>query len=215
MSTAILRPELPALPETMKALPVFRGYPVPWFVAWVNGEPEFRAMDAMKFRRAVQEGLCWVCGEPFTNRRRVFVIGPMCAVNRVSAEPPCHFSCAEFSAKGCPFLSRPQMVRRGHDDLEGVTVQDGHLAHNPGVTLVWQTRVFDVFTDSKGHPLVEFGDPDNWWWYKEGRSATREEILASIDIGKDKLLEAAREDGMEMEAEEKIKWVIDHLVPRS
>lgn len=65
-----LRPELPYLPRTMRELPVDkRGYPVPWFVDWINGEPEFRAMDRRKLFRAVKENLCWVCGKPLWRAR--------------------------------------------------------------------------------------------------------------------------------------------------
>lgn len=35
----IMRPELPELPRQMRDLKMDkRGYPVPWFVDWVNGE---------------------------------------------------------------------------------------------------------------------------------------------------------------------------------
>jgi len=35
-----LRESLPSLPLAMRGLPRdHRGYPVPWFVAWVDGKP--------------------------------------------------------------------------------------------------------------------------------------------------------------------------------
>src|SRR5215831_18617572 len=106
-----LRPELPPLPRRMKALPVDRGYPVPWFVEWIDGVPDFRIMDGRKLVRAVRERLCWVCGQPLGSFL-AFTVGPMCAVNRISSEPPSHRDCAVFSAKACPFLTRPTMRRR-------------------------------------------------------------------------------------------------------
>ena len=76
------------LPLRLRKLPLDpRGYPVPWFVAWVNGEPEFRAADGRKFAQAVQHKLCWVCGEPL-GKWLAFPIGPMCAITRTTAEPP-------------------------------------------------------------------------------------------------------------------------------
>jgi hypothetical protein len=52
------------LPVRMRHLFVDeRGYVVPWFVAWVDGKPEFRAMDPDKFRAAITRKLCWVCGQ--------------------------------------------------------------------------------------------------------------------------------------------------------
>jgi hypothetical protein len=50
------------MPARMRDLPLDeRGYPVPWFVAWVDGKPEFRAMDRHKFVTAIREKRCWVC----------------------------------------------------------------------------------------------------------------------------------------------------------
>ena len=103
------------MPPRVAVLPVNKaGYPVPWFVdrdADVNGQPDFRYADPRKLDRAIAYSLCWVCGQ----RRGVhasFVIGPMCSVNRVSAEPPCHLDCAIYSARACPFVANRKMVRR-------------------------------------------------------------------------------------------------------
>ena len=89
------------------------GYPVPWFVATINGQPDFRVIRTDGIQIALKRGLCWVCGVPFLRQEdRAFTIGPMCAVNRVSAEPPSHRDCAVYSAMACPFLATPNMVRR-------------------------------------------------------------------------------------------------------
>src|ERR1700746_1024652 len=100
-----LRPDMPELPYRMKKLPVDkRGFPIPWFVAWVNGEPEFRAITRDKFLQAAHRQLCWICGHPIRRHEEgVFVIGPMCAVTRTSGEPPSHEDCAKFAAVACPF----------------------------------------------------------------------------------------------------------------
>src|SRR4051812_13821199 len=103
--------QLPPMPPSIAALPRdHRGYPVPWFVAWSEGRPIFPAADPQKLVRAIRERRCWVCGDLLT-RYLAFVVGPMCTVNRVSAEPPSHLKCAEFSTRACPFLTRPKMKR--------------------------------------------------------------------------------------------------------
>src|SRR5437764_29347 len=110
MTTSVLHPNLPALPSRLKLLPVDeRGFPVPWFVAWIDGKPDFRVVDQRKMAIAVSEKRCWVCGD-FLGRYMAFVIGPMCAVNRVSSEPPSHRECAEFSVRACPFLTKPKVA---------------------------------------------------------------------------------------------------------
>jgi hypothetical protein len=107
-----LRKGLPPLPPRMRALPISdKGYPVPAFVEWIDGKPDFRVMRADFRLKCVRNNLCWQCGERLSNRL-AFVIGPMCAVNRVSSEPPSHRDCALFAASACPFLTLPHAQRR-------------------------------------------------------------------------------------------------------
>lgn len=176
-----LREDLPPLPDRIAALPVAEnGYPVPWFVAWDKGKPVFPAADGEKLRRAVKEKLCWVCGEPLTVRK-AFVIGPMCAVNRISAEPPCHVECAVFSVRACPFLTRPHAKRR---EVEGSRPPAGIMIYrNPGASAVWETVNHLVEHLGRGKVLFKIGDPLAVTWWAEGRAATRDEVLASIDSG--------------------------------
>lgn len=181
--TQTLRPELEAVPTRMKSLRIARGYPVPWFVSWINGEPEFRAADGAKFVRAVKDKLCWVCGEHL-GRNMTFVAGPMCGINRTSAEPPCHLECAQWSARNCPFLSRPNMVRR-ENDLPEESGSFGGVAikRNPGVTLLWTCRDYSLFGDRMGGVLIHMGDPTATEWWAEGKPATREQVIASVAGG--------------------------------
>jgi len=47
--------DLVTMPNRIRRLPVHRGYPVPWFVEWVLGVPEFRVMSGARFREAIQQ----------------------------------------------------------------------------------------------------------------------------------------------------------------
>jgi hypothetical protein len=194
MST--LRTDLPPLPDRIKALPVCpqRLVPVPWFVVWIDGRPEFRVADADKRRLAVLNGLCWVCGQSL-GRYQTFVLGPMCAVNRVSAEPPCHLDCAEFSVKACPFLSKPRMVRRENDLPENTSCDGEMIRRNPGATALWTTRSFRVVSDGKGGTLFQVGDPVSVSWWACGRQATAEEVAASVESGLPLLRQMAQAQG--------------------
>lgn len=192
------------LPESMRLLPRDeRGYPVPWFVPFVEGKPEFRAMDAQKFATALRGNLCWVCGTKM-GTTKAFVAGPMCGINRTSAELPCHLACAIWSAKNCPFLTNPRQVRREDDVL---TVQNMRekaaglaIARNPGVVMIWITRSFEVFNDGHGKPLIHMGEPDSVLWFACGREATRAEVQESIDTGLPILEAAARTEHGGLEA---------------
>lgn len=208
----ILRPNLPPLPDRMRGLAVHRGYPVPFFVAWVNGEPDFRVMDGRRWNECVKFSKCWLCGGPL-GRFQTFVSGPMCGVNRTSAEPPSHVDCAEFSVKACPFLSMPKMERRegglpeGHRDPAGVMIR-----RNPGVSLLWTTRKWKLFDDGNGRPLFDMGDPTQVQWFAEGRSATRAEVVASVESGLP-ALQAMCEGADDLAALERMRERFMALVP--
>jgi hypothetical protein len=182
------------------------GHPVPWFVAWIDRKPDFRVVKPGAIAEALRgRGLCWTCGVPFQRQEdRAFVIGPMCAVNRVSAEPGSHLDCAVFSATHCPFLTTPQMVRRERRMPAGATRPAGEMIRrNPGVALVWVTgyRSWGTFSDGRGGTLVDVGEPKRVLWFARGREATRDEVLASIDSGLPILREAAEADGPDAVAE--------------
>lgn len=174
--------------------PDARNMVVPWFVAWIDGKPDFRVIGTGKFERAVRDRLCWICGGRLT-RHGAFVIGPMCAVNRTTAEPPCHTECAIYAATHCPFLTTPRMRRRETRKPEGVIDPAGvAIRRNPGVALVWITREWALFPDGSGGMLIEVGEPSETLWFAEGRPATREEVEASITTGLPILQEMAEGD---------------------
>lgn len=191
-----LRSDLPPLPPRIAALPVDeRGYPVPFFVSWIKGKPEFRAADARKLVVCVKLKLCWVCGQPL-GRFKCFPIGPMCAVNRNTAEPPSHLECALWSVKGCPFLSKPRMVRREDEftashknEVAGVMIE-----RNPGVTCLWTALSYERRRDGQGGILFTVGEPVSVTWWREGREATRAEVLHAICTGMPALLELCHDE---------------------
>ena len=103
-----MRASLPALPKSMGVLPLDeRGYPIPWFVAWYDGKPDFRVVDVKKMKRALSEHLCWICGGHIDDAF-VFVRGAAPVSNRIALEPPSHRACAEFAVRACPFMLLPK-----------------------------------------------------------------------------------------------------------
>lgn len=202
-----LKPGLETPPPRIARLPVARGYPVPWFVAWVDGQPEFRAMDPEKLVRAVREKLCWVCGDKL-GVHMTFVLGPMCGINRTSAEPPCHLECARYSAKNCPFLSKPHMVRREDEVTELGSHAGVMLKRNPGVTLLWTTRGYRTYRDGNRGYLFQVGDPEGVEWWAEGKPAVRAQVVASVESGLPLIEEIARqEEGALKELERRKAWL--------
>jgi hypothetical protein len=183
------------MPTRMATLPRERGYVVPWFVERLpDGHYDFRIMDSRKLARAVERRLCWLCGHGMPNAM-TFVLGPMCAINRTSSEPPCHLACAEYAVQACPFLTQQEVRRRTTGLPDGLIEAAGiPIDRQPGVALLWTTRRYQVYpvrhrpggqgqSDVGGGVLFELGDPLAVSWWREGRPATRAEVLASIDSG--------------------------------
>jgi hypothetical protein len=180
------------LPDSIKNLPRDkRGYPVPYFASEVDGEADFVHADPVKFRKALKENRCWICGGHL-GRLKTFVLGPMCCVTRTTSEPPCHRECAEFAVKGCPFLSKP-MAKRSEN--EGKNPGGIMIKRNPGVAALWGTMSYEVF--QANGILLEVGDPVALTFWSEGRPATRDEVTESITSGSPALAELAHAEGPE------------------
>lgn len=187
--TNVIR-KLVDLPDSMKFLPKDkRGYPVPKFVAWIDGEPDFRIVANGWFKRCVEENLCWLCGCKL-GRKKWFVIGPMCCITHGTTEPPSHHLCAEFAAKNCPFLTKP-LAKRREDGLPDDTYMVGApILRNPGVVCIWETTSYRVMRVPGGY-MIHVGPPENASFWREGRLATRIEVMDSVNSGMDILIDQA------------------------
>lgn len=175
-----------------------RGYPVPWFVPYLDGQPEFRAIDPRSPAHADKHRLCWVCGQKLGGVL-AFVLGPMCAITRTNPEPPSHPECARFAATACPFLTRPMAKRRDPSDVKGGYEPPAGIGimRNPGCCGVWLTRSYRTERQRDGGLLFKIGTPIRVEWYAEGREATAAEVNESIRTGLPILEGMATEDGPE------------------
>jgi hypothetical protein len=214
------------IPVRMRGLPRdHRGFPVPWFVAWLRdgkpvnpgfGEPDFRIVDTAKLASAVRARRCWVCGHPL-GRFMTFVLGPMCAVNRINSEPPSHRDCAHFTAMACPFLSRPRMRRNYKDKPETREPAGVMIERNPGAVCLWTTTSYKLQhldgKDAVGNAgvLFEVGEPERVEWYAEGKIATRPQVDAAILSGLPILRGVAQRQGPDAVAA--LPGFIDRLQP--
>jgi hypothetical protein len=159
------RPELHPIPARMRGRPIdHRGYPVPWFVTekTADGLWDFTVVDKRRRDEAIRRRVCWVSGEPL-GRYVAFVLGPMCTINRVSSDPPVIPEIAEWSARVCPFLSRP-LARRPHFTGQGST-PGLMVPDNPGLCAVWTTK--DYYCGRDG--LFALGDPEVVSWWQRGQ----------------------------------------------
>jgi len=204
------------VPDRIARLPRdVRGYPIPFFVEWQDGKPLFPVMDPDKMLACMKRSLCWICGETLGSYK-AFAIGPMCTVNRISAEPPQHVDCAKFAAQNCPFMTMPLAKRSVHDDTyKGLPVKKPGgimIERNPGVTAIWVTKTFTIIRDG-GHPLWRLGPATSLQFWARGRAATRKEVDHAIGTGLPILQKQARLDGSEAarELEKQIATTADLL----
>jgi hypothetical protein len=190
------------IPDRLRGFPLSReGYPIPWFVPFVDGQPEFRAMDGEKFRSAIKNRRCWLCGGAL-GKFLTFPIGPMCVITRTTAEPPSHLGCAEYAVRVCPFLTQPRMRRNEQDMPEGSEMPGIGIRRNPGVTVLWTCLDYRLFNDGRGNILFKVGEPKHVERWAEGRAASSEELLASLDSGYPLLVDEAEKDGSVGELEQ-------------
>jgi hypothetical protein len=92
------------IPDFLSHLKTFNGLPVPFTQVWIDGKPDFRAVDPAKTMQCVQEKLCAICGRRL-GKKSCFIGGPLSKNNRLFTDPPMHRQCAEVAAHTCPFVS--------------------------------------------------------------------------------------------------------------
>ena len=141
----------------------------------------------------------------------------MCVVNLVSAEPPSHYDCAAYSAKACPFLVHPSMVRRERHLPEG-TVEPGGvmIRRNPGVValVVGKYNHGSVEPTPTG-PIFRLPAHPLWVeWYAHGRTATRAEALESITTGLPILIDQCDGDPLALAELDQMHSEAMRLVPQ-
>ena len=185
------------MPPRMRARPLTpKGFPELYFAARINGQVDLRVADAAKWVDCVKHQRCWLCGGRL-GKFLSWPIGPMCAITRVSSEPPSHTDCAIYAMQACPFLTRPHMRRREAGMPEDLPEAPGvMLTHNPGAAALWTSTHYSVFEAGNGK-LIALGEPESVNWWTEGRRATGREVREAIARGLPRLVEMARQEGPE------------------
>jgi len=102
---------------------------------------------------------------------------------------------------------------------ENTTCPGVQIKRNPGVTLLWTTREFLPFRESmRGDTdgiLFKLGRHESHQWFCEGRTATRNEVTASIDVGYPILMKMARRGGPgDVEMLERMRSEFDQYLPK-
>jgi hypothetical protein len=94
-----------SIPTHLAHLAISSGFPVPYFVKWIDGKPDFRVMDHAKVVECVDKRLCGICGKRL-GEFGFFIGGPVSKETMLFADPAMHESCAKFGILICPFLNK-------------------------------------------------------------------------------------------------------------
>lgn len=200
------------IPPKIVALPRDEhGRPVPFFVTWVNGKPDFRIVNGMRVAECYLTRVCFICGQKL-GTYLAFVLGPMSVTNMISAEPPSHYDCALYAVKACPFLANPRKEYRDGDLPDDRRLEDRQLvlkdvpmvAENPGVTAIWVAKTYRPLIRDQ-HVLCQLDEPVRVEWYKEGRTASREEVAGALQLGAGRVFELAGDQYSTVEFEANLR----------
>lgn len=94
------------IPQKMRHLPLWRGFPITHVTMINNGEPDFRTLHAGRVLQCMKTRCCGICGDDIeTTEWCAFIGGEKSMSNRVFVDPAMHRDCAYYAAQVCPFLA--------------------------------------------------------------------------------------------------------------
>lgn len=164
------------MPSRIASLPRDRrGLPIPHTVAWVDGAPDFRVIDPIKWDRAVCFRRCGICGDVL-GHKVAFVGGPGSIGNRLFTDLPMHRDCAIYALRTCPFLAAPKFsyAKRPPSDTRTIEVVSEQRPDTFGLGI---TRGFKPVR-LRGGEVVLMADPFlsvEWWRLGEPVTDTKSE----------------------------------------
>jgi len=134
-----------------------RGYPVPYFVPWINGKPDFRMISKQCLLECVERKLCGICGKKL-HEYQYFITGPIGLSNGTHSDPPAHRDCCEYSLQVCPHLHFEKADRndRGNEYKEAVQLnKSGILTKSPELYLIKADK-FKLVHIPGGETIIKF-----------------------------------------------------------
>lgn len=142
------------IPDFLSHLPIDtrRGYPIPFFVPIINGEPNWNYQDADHYKQCLEKNLCAICGKKNNKREWWTISGPLGLKNRVSSEAPCHERCARYALAVCPYMISDRVERKSDDAL---ALPGVHIIEHPKEYYLVKIDKIKTFVEQK-HTLYKF-----------------------------------------------------------
>ncbi len=145
-----------------------RGYPIPYFVKWYNGKPDFRVADGAKQFVCAKRRVCWVCGSKL-DHHVAFIGGPIsCTQSYAFSDGPMHRECAEYALIVCPYLAIPASKYRDANLPDCVELPPGALEEKPERFGLLVTTSYVAAHHGDGLVFVANSFTELTWW-KEGK----------------------------------------------
>jgi hypothetical protein len=157
------------IPEHLKHLPVYRGFPVPYFVPRGHKEGEFlfKFADKQRILNCVRYHKCCICFKPLFRKRYYFVSGPKGLANHVDSHPPMHEECARYSLEVCPHLFF-EKAERTTDDSDGGA--DFQIREKPKEFFLVKADKYDLFLPDGKTPVISYRPVEfTKFIYKDGK----------------------------------------------
>lgn len=143
------------IPSFLSHLKTDRGYPIPYFAAFVDGRVDFRMMDAKRQRVCMAYRKCAVCSKPL-DEIAYLITGPLGLSNRVSSDTWMHKACAEFSLSACPHLAYLKHERREGDMPSSTFESPGMDANKPKEIYLVKTDKYRIISPASQGVLINY-----------------------------------------------------------
>ena len=172
-----------SIPSFLAHLKTYGDYPVPFTQMWIDGKPDFRAVDPKKVFQCVDGELCAICGRKL-GEFCFFIGGDLSKDNKLFADPPMHAKCAEFAAKACPFVSGERLEYSGRP-VDETVVQIEQMA-----SLVRPRQMYILKTHTKkiGFVTVNGSRMIQAWTWSETRPILTAQNIRELLLNSKKFL---------------------------
>ena len=155
------------IPAFLTHLPIYRGYPVPYFVPKdENGIWQLKYASAEKMNNCLKYHKCCVCFKPLTKDDYWFISGPMGLQTQTDSHPPMHKCCAEYSLSVCPHLFFEKTHRTSDESL----AQSFQIVEKPKELFLVKARKFST-VNINGMTLIKYASHniEGKYEYKDGK----------------------------------------------
>lgn len=136
------------IPSFLSHLPVYRGFPIPYFVPKdENGNYQLKYASGEKMAACFKYHKCCICFKPLEKGEYYFISGPIGLMTQTDSHSPMHKRCAEYSLNVCPHMYFEKAHRTtGEHEISGEwQIRD----KPPELYLVYARKYYTIKPDGR------------------------------------------------------------------